>query len=302
MELHQFRMLRELATLGSITAVADSLGISASAVSQQLATVQRGFAAPLTRRQGRTVVLTEAGLVLADAGAKVIEAMAAAHGAVDEFEQSTTGAVQVSGFHSAGQALFGPLIAELDGSGLDVRFTDEDVAQSEFPALTARYDLVLAHRMEYGPTWPASGLQVLTLAREPLDVALPATHPLAAHAEIAPADVIGERWVTSRSGYSPDDVLVAIAAVANRPAHVAHRVNDYGVVAAIVAAGDAIGILPRYTSVRARAEDVVLRPIAGVGAARSIDLLMRPENLRRASVRLVAGGLQRVMSQLVSAT
>lgn len=298
--MHQFRMLRELATLGSVTAVAESMGVTASAVSQQLATVQRGFATPLTRRRGRTVELTEAGHVLADAGAKVIEAMAAAHGAVEEFEQSTAGVVRVSGFHSAGQALFGPLVAELDGSGLDVRFTDEDVAQSEFPALTARYDLVLAHRMEYGPPWPESGLEVVTLAREPLDVALPAGHPLAGRAEIAPADVIGERWVTSRAGYSPDDVLVAVAALAGRPAHVAHRVNDYGVAAAIVAAGGAVGILPRYTSVRARAEGVVLRPLAGVVAARSIDLLGRPENLRRASVRLVAGGLHRVMSRLVS--
>ncbi|WP_373692954.1 LysR family transcriptional regulator [Agromyces silvae] len=300
--MHQFRMLRELATLGSVTAVADSLGVSASAVSQQLAAVQRGFAAPLTRRKGRTVVLTEAGLVLADAGAKVIEAMADARGAVEEFEQSSTGEVKVSGFHSAGQALFGPLIAELDGAGPDVRFTDEDVAQSEFPALTARYDLVLAQRMEYGPMWPSSGLEVLTLAREPLDVALPATHPLAGLSEISPTDLVGERWVTSRRGYSPDDVLAAIAAVANRPAHVAHRVNDYGVVAAIVAAGDAIGILPRYTSVRAHAQGVVLRPITGIGAARSIDVLARPENLRRTSVRLVAAGLRRVMARLVAST
>ncbi|WP_295013804.1 LysR family transcriptional regulator [uncultured Microbacterium sp.] len=298
MQLQQLQMLRELGALGSVTAVAEALRVTPSAVSQQLAALQRGVRAPLTRRQGRSLVLTPAGEALAEAGAAALDAMAAARSAVDDFEATEAGVVTVSGFLSAAQALFGPLLREL-GTGRDVpaiRFTDEDVAQSEFPALTARYDLVLAHRMEHSPPWPTTGIRVLTLATEPLDVALAPEHPLARRTSLFPADVVGERWVTSRAGYSPDDVLRTISAVTNRPAEIVHRINDYGVAASVIATGDVIGVLPRYTS--AVGDSVVRRPLQYVSTNRMIDLLARPENLRRRSVRIVSEALSRVMAAL----
>lgn len=302
MELHQLQILRELGALGSVTAVAEALRVTPSAVSQHLAALQRGFRTPLTRKQGRTLVLTAAGEVLAASGAEVIDAMAAARNALDAFEHDAAGPVTLSGFHSVGQALFGALVRELAAAppAPTVHLTDEDVAQSDFPALTARYDLVLAHRMDHSAPWPSSGIRSLTLVREPLDVAVAASHPLASRRSLSPADVAGERWVTSRIGYSPDDVLRAIAAVANQPAQVQHRINDYGAVAAVVATGDAIGMLPRYTSRSVDDRDIVRLPLRGVNTLRAIDVLARPEHLRRRSVRQVIESLQRVMARLSS--
>ncbi|WGY00927.1 LysR family transcriptional regulator [Nocardioides sp. QY071] len=301
MEIHQLTILRELGALGSVTAVAESLHVSPSAVSQHLAALQRQFGTPLTRRDGRVLTLTDAGRVLARAGADVIDAMAAARGAVEEFEAAPGGTVTLSSFHSAGQAVFGPLLRELgrDPDAPELRLTDEDVAQRDFPALTAQYDLVLAHRMEHSPPWPTDDLHVVTLAREPLDVALPADHPLAARERLRPRDVVGERWVTSRVGYSPDDVLIAVAALTRRNAEVVHRVNDYGAVAALVAAGSGIGLLPRYTSAHPY-DDVVLRPLHGLSTSRTIDVLARPETLRRRSAQHVVQALRRVMERLVA--
>lgn len=300
MELHQLQILRELGALGSVTAVADALRVTPSAVSQQLAALQRGVRTPLTRRQGRTLVLTAAGQVLADAGGEALDAMAAARGALDAFEHDAAGVVSVSGFHSAGQALFGALLRELSDSddAPTVQLTDEDVAQSEFPALTARYDIVLAHRMEHSEPWPSQGVRSLTLVREPLDVAVAASHPLATRSSVSPADIAGERWVTSRIGYSPDDVLRAVAAVANVAPRVQHRINDYGAVAAAVAASDVIGLLPRFTSRSVDDSEIVRIPLLGVSTHRLIDVLARPETLRRRSVRLVVDGLQQVMTRL----
>lgn len=300
MELHQLQILRELHALGSVTAVAEALRVTPSAVSQHLAALQRGFRSPLTRREGRTLVLTRAGEVLAAAGADAIDAMAAARNALDDFEGTATGVVSISGFHSVGQALFGPLLRELSGipDAPTVQLTDEDVAQSEFPGLTARHDLVLAHRMEHSDPWPAQGVRSLTLIREPLDVAVPASHPLASRSSVTPQDVVGERWVTSRVGYSPDDVLRAVSAVAKRPIEVQHRINDYGAVSAVVAAGGVLGMLPRFTSRGVDDHDIVRVPLRGVSTHRMIDLLARPENLRRRSVRLTVDALQRVMTRL----
>ena len=104
--------------------------------------------------------------------------------------------------------------------------------------------------------------------------------------------------MTSRVGYSPDDVLRAVAAVTNRAPQVQHRINDYGAVAAVVAAGGVIGMLPRYTSRSVDERDIVRLPLQGVSTHRMIDLLARPEALRRRSVRVVIEALQRVMARL----
>lgn len=340
-------MLRELGELGSVKAVAETMSVTPSAVSQQISLLQRQVDTPLTRKDGRNLVLTEAGRVLADAGADVINAMAAAKAAIGAYQHERHGTVTVSGFHSAGQALFAPLVrrlASLRADGPDsldpdalalahdagvpgfavsgsaasgsaasgsaasgsavsagvprVRLSDEDVAQHDFPALTARYDLVLAHRMDHSPAWPESRVRVIPLAHEPLDIALAMDHPLARKAALSPEDVVDYPWVASRSGYSPADVLTAIGAVASRPVNVVHRINDYSTAAALVSTGDVIGLLPRYTASPALNPGVTLRPLTGISTRRRIDLLVRPENLKRASVMVVAEALQHVMAEL----
>ena len=302
MEIHQLEMLRELGALGSVKAVAETLLVTPSAVSQQLAALQKSLDVPLTRKEGRNLVLTDAGQVLADAGAAVVSAMAEARRAIGVYHVSPVSPVTVSGFHSAGQVLFAPLARLLDAPDTPkVLLSDEDVAQHDFPALTARYDLVLAHRMDHSPRWPEERVAVIPLAREPLDVALPADHPLARLRSLTADDVAGEPWVTSRSGYSPADVLTAVAASSSRELNIVHRINDYSTVAALVAAGSVIGLLPRYTARPALNPGIVLRPLEGISTRRRIDILARPENLKRTSVMMVCEALQKIMDGLIDA-
>ena len=312
MDVRQLQILRELGELGSVKAVAEQLLVTPSAVSQQLALLTRSAGVPLTRKEGRSLVLTDAGKVLAEAGGAVVRAMADARAAIGAYHDDPARTVSVCAFHSAGQALFGRLAARLaHGGGVAagggagraprLRLADEDVPQHGFPALTARYDVVLAHRMAHSEAWPEDRLVVVPLAQEPFDVALPMGHPLAARASLTPAEVAGEAWVSSRPGYSPADVLATIAAVASRAPEVAHRINDYASVAAVVAAGGAIGLLPRHTaSALALSHSVVLRPLEGIATTRRIDLLIRPENARRRSVELVVEALRDVVAELVA--
>lgn len=308
MDVRQLQILRELGELGSVKAVAEELMVTPSAVSQQLALLARSAGTQLTRKEGRTLVLTDAGRVLAEAGGAVVRAMANARAAIGAYHEDPAGIVSVSAFHSAAQALFGRLTARLafsgteahDGDAPRLRLADEDVPQHGFPALTARYDIVLAHRLAHSEAWPEDRLVVVPLVREPFDVALPAGHPLADRAVLTPEDVAGERWVSSRPGYSPADVLSAIGAVASRSPEVAHRINDYSTVAAVVAGGGVVGLLPRYTAAIGLPAGVVLRPLAGIGTKRSIDLLVRPENASRRSVQSVAQTLRGLMGELVA--
>src|SRR5688572_25456125 len=101
MDIRQLAILRELGDRGSVTSVAEALFITPSAVSQQLAALQRAVPVALTQRRGRRLVLTEAGRALAVAAIDVATALARAEAAVDAFLDDPRGLVRVAGFSSA---------------------------------------------------------------------------------------------------------------------------------------------------------------------------------------------------------
>ena len=299
MELHQLRILRELADLGSVNAVAKSLFVSPSAVSQHLAQLQRNFPAPLTQKEGRRLVLTTEGKLLASAAAAVASTLAEVTSKIRTQEQDRDEPIRIAGFHSIGQTIFAPLLTYPAGQLPPLYFSDEDVSQQDFPALTSTYDLVLAHRMPHTTPWPEDRIAVIPLAFEPLDIAIQRDHPLAKFTELTPDQVIDEPWVVSRSGYSPADVLETIAALAGSAPRIEHRVNDYATAGALIEASDCLGILPRYTARQSLAETVTLRPIKGLNSGRQIDLLLRAEHLHRSTVNDVIEAIRNTVQRLM---
>jgi DNA-binding transcriptional LysR family regulator len=285
MDERQLRILRELGELGSVTAVAEALLVTPSAISQQLRLLQRAIPVPLTERQGRRLVLTDAGQTLAGAAIEVESALERARHSVEEFLNRPDGEVSVAAFHSAGAAFFPLLLRALDGPDNPVlALGDEDVTQSDFPRLTREYDLVLAHRLDHAPPWPAT-VMATTLLREPLDVAMPAGHPLAAAHRVTPRDVADQPWITVHDGFPVMATIEAIGAAAGRRLHLAHRINEFAVAAEAVAAGGGLALMPRWTT--RPHPDLVLKPLSGVQARRHIDALHRPERTARAAVRRV---------------
>ncbi|PTN00174.1 MULTISPECIES: LysR family transcriptional regulator [unclassified Streptomyces] len=285
MDERQLRILRELGELGSVTAVAEALLVTPSAISQQLRLLQRSIPVPLTERRGRRLVLTDAGQTLAGAAIEVESALERARRSVGEFLDRPDGEVSVAAFHSAAAAFFPLLLRALASDGAPVpRLADEDVPQEEFPRLTREYDLVLAHRLDHAPPWPHT-VTATTLLREPLDVAMPATHPLAAKRRVTPRDVADEPWITVHDGFPVMATIEAISAAAGKRLHLAHRINEFAVVAEAVAAGGGLALMPRWTTRPHPA--LTLRPLSGVRARRHIDALHRPERTARTAVRTV---------------
>lgn len=88
--LHRLKLLRELRHRGTVTAVADALHYSPSAVSQQLAQLEREAQTTLFRRIGRRITLTEAGRVLADHSEEILDAVESAGNAIESLREGTT--------------------------------------------------------------------------------------------------------------------------------------------------------------------------------------------------------------------
>ncbi|WP_079063071.1 LysR family transcriptional regulator [Peterkaempfera griseoplana] len=291
MDERQLRILRELGELGSVTAVAEALRVTPSAISQQLRLLQRSIPVPLTEREGRRLVLTQAGQALAGAAIEVESALSRARHSVDDFIEQPDGSVSVAAFHSAAATFFPLLLRSLAGPGRpQLVLADEDVAQDRFPQLTRDYDLVVAHRLDHAPPWPRT-VAVTPLLREPLDVAMPAGHPLAAGRTVTPGDVADQPWISVHEGFPLLATVEAVATAAGRRLTVTHRINEFSVVAEVVAAGAGLALMPRWTARPHPA--VVLRPLDGVHALRHIDVLHRPERTARRAVRTVLAALQR---------
>jgi DNA-binding transcriptional LysR family regulator len=294
MDPRELETLRAVRRHGGVTAAAATLGLTPSAVSQQLAALQRRAGVPLTRRVGRGLRLTPAGEALAEASVAVAVALERARSACDEFLTRPVGVVDVCAFQSAAWLLLPNLldrVARLDG--ITVRCTDEDVAQDDFVALTDRIDIVVAHRPDPGPAWPeqGAGVRVVPLLREPLDVAVPVGHPVAGAERVTPAELRDEEWITVREGF-PVAAILAAAAGTVGPPRISHRINDFHVVEALVAQGHGISLLPRHSC--GRTPGVRMVPLAGVRAGRSIEALVRADRAERLVVRRVLAELRAV--------
>lgn len=287
MDERQLRVLREVGELGSVTAAAEALLVTPSAISQQLRLLQRSMPVPLTERDGRRVVLTAAGRALAGAAADVESALARARQTVDAFVEQPDGVVSIAAFHSAAAAFYPRLLRAEAAPKLSLH--DEDVPQDEFPPLTREYDVVLAHRLDHAAPWPRT-VAVTPLLHEPLDVAVPIDHPLAAKRSLTPRDVAHEPWITVHDGFPLMATIEAIGAAANHRLDLVHRVNEFTVVAELVAAGAGVALIPRWTAQRHPA--VALRPLRNVHTRRHIDALYRPERTARQAVRTVLTELQ----------
>ncbi|MCC3279528.1 LysR family transcriptional regulator [Arthrobacter sp. zg-Y40] len=294
MDLHQLQLLRELGERGSLAAVARALHVSASAVSQQLAALQRRAEVPLTERRGRNLVLTGAGQALARAAVDISVAMRSAEQAVSHYLQDPRATVNLCAFNSAGLTYFGPLLQALSGEDSPRLIChDRDVGQEDFPALAADYDVVIAHRLEHSPPWPES-ITVLPLVREPLDVAMSETHPLAIEPSVSVADLITEEWVSVQDGFPLTSALQALAVHAGQPLNITHRINEFFIAAAIVSAGSAVSLMPRHTAAPPPGSGIVLKPIHDLPLARRVDILCRPEALQRVAVLQVVDALRRI--------
>ena len=300
MDVRRLELLRELAERGTVTAVAAATHRTPSAVSQQLKQLEREAGIALTERAGRGIALTAAGRELARTATEVATAIERAEALWDEYQRTPQGEVTLLVFPTAGRMLVPGMLASIaDTPGLTVVCSDRDGSVSDYSELTPDFDIVLADSSGVMPSWRDRGLLVVPLMREPLDIAMPAAHRLAAKRAVTPADVIDEPWVGVPHDYPYDAILKQIEAVTGRPADVIQRFADNGIVEAMISAGLGIGILPRFTTHTADT-GIVTRPLEEVRSTRIISALIRPDRAERHSVRRVVEALREQAAKVES--
>src|SRR4051795_759607 len=161
LDLRRLRLLHELHQRGTIAAVADALQFTPSAVSQQLAILERETGVRLLERAGRGVRLTDAALVLVEHAEALLERVALAEADLASVAGEVTGRGRIAGFHSAALRLGLPAIATLarDAPRLRTELIEAEPEQA-LPALgLGDVDLVLGDEWRHQPWRLAPGLE-----------------------------------------------------------------------------------------------------------------------------------------------
>jgi DNA-binding transcriptional LysR family regulator len=292
MDVRRLGLLRELSERGTVGAVADAMHITASAVSQQLKVLESEAGYTLLEPAGRGVALTVAGKALAQMATEVAVAIERAEGQWREYMERPGGEVRIATFQTGGEMLLPGLFTQM-ASVPEVELVISDVMGHvvDFARLVPDHDLVISDAPTTEASWLERNLQVVPLMTEPLDVALPESHPLARKASLSPRDVAGESWIGVPHDNPFDRVLGQVVAATGEPVRVTQRIADNGIVEALVAAGHGIAILPRFTT-RGHGNGLVTRPLVGIRARREISAVLRPDRFERPSVRLVVQALR----------
>ena len=150
LDLHRLRLLREVDARGTVHGAARALDYTPSAISQQLAVLEREAGAKLLERSGRNVRLTQAGRVLVRHAATLLDGVEAAEAELAGIAAGhPAGVVRVSAFQSAFLRIVAPAVAALAQSNPDIRVeateleVEEGVPALRLQQLDARVDKAL---------------------------------------------------------------------------------------------------------------------------------------------------------------
>ncbi len=302
LDLRRVRLLRELAARGTIAAVADALQFTPSAVSQQLAILEREAGVPLLERAGRGVRLTDAALTLVEHADALLERAALAEADLAAAAGTVTGRARVAGFQSVMLKLAIPAIEALgrDAPRLRCELVEAEPEQA-IPALAlGDIDLVLADEWQHQPRHLPPSLERHELLSDPVNVVLPEHHPaLKRHTGAVPlAELANEPWASGHPAMGWEEMTQRICReLGGFEPDIRFRANDANVSLALVARGLALALIPDLPLTGGR-PGVAIRPIAESEVTRAIFAVTRAADAARPSTQALLAAIRTAVRQL----
>lgn len=296
-EVRRLRLLRELAAHGTIAATAQACHLTPSAVSQQLALLEREAGTALLVRDGRRLVLTEAARVLVSHTERVLAELESARAAVAALSDSVRGTVRLSGFPSAAVALAAPAIADCRAVHPDLRVVlDEMEPEASVAALRHHgCDVALVYEYDLLPRIRDPGVTLRPLLREPLLAALPPVHgalPAEDGRSVALADLSGQPWIAPHSDTALRTVVERACQAAGFEPRLDHTSDDWTVIMSLVQAGLGVSMMPRLVA-EPLASEVRLCEVSGLRLSRTVSVALRTGSAGDPRIAALTSALER---------
>ncbi len=268
LDVARLRLLREVGLRGSIAAAARAVGLTASAVSQQLALLERETGAALIDRSPRGVVLTGAGHALSVRAGEVLDLLAATRADLERLSGSLGGPVSVASVASAAATVVSSAVGELRERHpqVTVSVTSAEPERGLGLLLAGDVDLAVVDEYDYVPLALPESALVRELCTEPLVVVRPSGPRRRAAPAIA--ELADETWVMPPEDAACGRAVRAACRTAGFEPQVRWETDDMLLLVRAVAAGHGIAVLPR-------------RSVAVDAAAVQVQRLREPALTRR---------------------
>jgi DNA-binding transcriptional LysR family regulator len=269
LDVRRMRVLREVAVRGSFSAAADALSFTQSAVSQQVAALEREAGTVLVQRSARGVKLTEAGEALVRHAESIMARLAEAEAELEAIAGLRGGRLRMAAFESAGASLMPPAIAAFSGRHPAVELSLSLSEPEDCVPLLRSGDLDLAIVFESAVQDHDDGIDRVHLFEDPMYLVLPRHHPLAGRRRVRLADLANEAWIGGQADCECNRLMNRACASAGYSPRIAFETDDYTAMQGFVAAGVGVSLIAELglTTVR---DDIVVRDLGRETPVRQI--------------------------------
>src|SRR5688500_13439246 len=258
LDVRRMRVLREVAVHGSFSAAAEALSFTQSAVSQQIAALEREAGTTLVQRRARGVRLTEAGEAIVRHTETIMARLAEAEAELEAIAGLRGGRLRMAAFESAGATLMPLAIAAFRHQHPAVELSMSMSEPEDCVPLLRSGELDLAIVFESAVKRADDGIERVHLIEDPMYLVLPREHPLANRRRLA--DLAGEAWIGGQPDCECNRLISRACAVAGYEPRIAFETDDYTAMQGFVAAGVGVSLIAELglTSVR---DDIVVRDL-----------------------------------------
>lgn len=267
------RVLREVANQGSFSAAAEALAYTQSAVSQQIATLERETGTKLVERGARGVRLTDAGRALVVHTDAIMARLGDAEAELEAIAGLKGGRLRLVAFPSVAASLMPQAIARFRAAHPAVELSLAPAEPEDGIAFvkSGEADIALTVEVPEAMDPEISGLDRTFLMDDPMYAALPAGHPLASRKRLRLEDLAGESWIVGSTTTTCPDARIVMrsCALAGFDPHIAFQNDDYNAIQGFVAAGVGIAMIPDLACINVR-DDVVVRSLGSSPPLRRI--------------------------------
>ncbi|WP_033292619.1 LysR family transcriptional regulator [Amycolatopsis jejuensis] len=240
--IHHLLTLQAVHRTGSFAIAARELGYTASAVSQQIAALEKDTGLVLFEREAHGIRTTAAGDRLVELSRRVLADVDELATQVRRLAAGTIGRIRLGSFPTASVRVVPGLLSAFGSERPDAEVTLEEGEPEELVNALTAGDLDVALLYEYGLSpreWP-DDLTTEPLLREDLLL----VRRTGSRTPATLARLGGQQWITSREGTAGTVSLTRLCAAAGfRPA-IAFRTNNYDVVRELVAATGGVAVIP----------------------------------------------------------
>jgi DNA-binding transcriptional LysR family regulator len=242
----QLRTLCEVVRKGSFAAAGRRLGYTSSAVSQQIAGLERAVGVTLFEREARGIRATTAARYMAAQAEELlmrlddfdVQLAALAHGA--------RGRLRLGSFPTANSRIMPQVLASMITAfpDIDVELDEGNTGHLIAGVVEGDIDVAVVHVYALVPeNWP-SGLTEVELMTEDLLLVMPVGHPRSGAPDLRLEDLRNDRWISSQSATAAGTCLRRVCAAHGFVPTVAFRSDDYDVVQGLVRGGAGVAIVP----------------------------------------------------------